>query len=217
MDALERLKNDWKNQTNYPKVTKEDIYKLLHKKSSSIVKWIFILSIIEFGFWTIIGFLIKDNEAQQQFDSYEVDHITTPLIVLGYIVLVYFFTLFYRNYKKISNSDSVKTLMQKILTTRTTVRNYVIFNLVFIYISVLIGIWVEMTKNPDVKLAIAQSSESGDLFIFYGTIAVVTVVLMALTTALLLGFYYLVYGILLKRLKQNYKELKTISETDQQS
>jgi hypothetical protein len=34
--------------------------------------------------------------------------------------------------------------------------------------------------------------------------------MMAILTALLLGFYYLVYGILLKKLKNNYKELKII-------
>jgi hypothetical protein len=37
-----------------------------------------------------------------------------------------------------------------------------------------------------------------------------TLVMMAILTALLLGFYYLVYGILLKKLKNNYKELKII-------
>jgi hypothetical protein len=33
---------------------------------------------------------------------------------------------------------------------------------------------------------------------------------MVLITALLLGFYYLIYGLLLKRLKANYKDLKEL-------
>ena len=216
MDVLERLKKDWKKQSNFPKVTKDDIYALLHKTSSSIVKWIFILSLIEFGFWTIIGFFIKDNEAQQRFNAYEMEHITTPLIVVGYIILAYFFILFYNNYRKISAADSVKILMQKILVTRKTVKHYVIFNLVFLYISIFVGLWIEITKNPEVKIVVTQSNENGNLFIFYGTIAIITIVIMVVSTALLLGFYYLVYGFLLKRLKQNYKELHSISSLENQ-
>ena len=210
MDALERLKKDWKNQTNYPKVTKEEIYIFLHKKSSSIVKWIFILSLIEFGFWTMIGFLTKDNEAQKRVDSYNIDHITTPLIVVGYMVLVYFFILFYTNYKKISNTDSVKLLMEKILKTRKTVRHYVIFNLIFLYISVIIGIGIELNYNTDFILLVEQSVERGNVYIFYGIVILVTILALAIISGLLLGFYYLVYGLLLKRLKNNYKKLQKL-------
>ena len=39
MDELELLKNDWqKDNANYPKLTYDEIYKMLLKKSSSIVK-----------------------------------------------------------------------------------------------------------------------------------------------------------------------------------
>ncbi|MGA9269949.1 MAG: hypothetical protein WBV45_04955, partial [Lutimonas sp.] len=48
MDKLENLKDLWQNQTvtglNY---TKEDIHNMVKKKSTSIVKWILIISIIE--------------------------------------------------------------------------------------------------------------------------------------------------------------------------
>ena len=44
MDELELLKKDWqKDDANYPKLTFDEIYKMLLKKSSSIVKWIFII------------------------------------------------------------------------------------------------------------------------------------------------------------------------------
>ena len=95
MEELELLKKDWQENQKFPKLSKQEIYALLHKKSSSIVKWIFILSLVEFGFWTIIGLFLKDNEAQQRFDSYEMDHITLPLVVVSYLVLAYFFVMFY--------------------------------------------------------------------------------------------------------------------------
>lgn len=210
MDELKRLKKDWKENLKFPKLSKDEIYKLLHKKSSSIVKRIFVFSLIEFGFWTLLSFVIKDNEAQQRFDQYEMDHITLPLMVIGYAFLIYFFFMFYKNYKSISTTASSRGLMEQILKTRKTVKHYVIFNLLFLYISIVIGLFIELNNNPDVALRTAEFTASGDYYIFYGIMLATTLMMMALLTAILLGFYYLIYGILLKKLKNNYKELKKI-------
>lgn len=210
MDELKRLKKDWKENLKFPKLSKDEIYKLLHKKSSSIVKRIFVFSLIEFGFWTLLSFVIKDNEAQQRFDQYEMDHITLPLMVIGYAFLIYFFFMFYKNYKSISTTASSRGLMEQILKTRKTVKHYVIFNLLFLYISIVIGLFIELNNNPDVALRTAEFTVSGDYYIFYGIMLATTLLMMALLTAILLGFYYLIYGILLKKLKNNYKELKKI-------
>ena len=210
MDELKRLKKDWKENLKFPKLSKDEIYKLLHKKSSSIVKRIFVFSLIEFGFWTLLSFVIKDNEAQQRFDQYEMDHITLPLMVIGYAFLIYFFFMFYKNYKSISTTASSKGLMEQILKTRKTVKHYVIFNLLFLYISIVIGLFIELNNNPDVALRTAEFTASGDYYIFYGIMLATTLLMMAILTAILLGFYYLIYGILLKKLKNNYKELKKI-------
>lgn len=210
MKELERLKKDWKTNNNFPELSKEEIYNFLHKKSSSIVKWIFIISLLEFGFWSLIGLITKNSEAQQRFDSYNVDAIMMPLMVIGYIILIYFFVMFYKNYKEISNTDSTKSLMQKILKTRKTVKHYVIFNLVFLFISSIIGAVIEFSNNSDLKLTISQFENTNDLYIFYAIIGGITLIAIVVLLAILIGFYYLVYGILLKRLKENYKELEVI-------
>jgi len=210
MKELERLKKDWKTNNNFPELSKEEIYTFLHKKSSSIVKWIFIISLLEFGFWSLIGLITKNSEAQQRFDSYNVDAIMMPLMVIGYIILIYFFVMFYKNYKEISNTDSTKSLMQKILKTRKTVKHYVIFNLVFLFISSIIGVVIEFSNNSDLKLTISQFENTNDLYIFYAIIGGITLIAIVVLLAILIGFYYLVYGILLKRLKENYKELEVI-------
>ena len=210
MKELERLKKDWNKNQNFPELTKEEIYKFLHKKSSSIVKWIFIISLLEFGFWSLIGLFTKNSEAQQRFDSYNVDYIMIPLMVIGYIILIYFFIIFYKNFKEISNTDSTKSLMQKILKTRKTVKYYVIFNLVFLFISSIIGAVIEFSNNAELKLTILQLENTNDLYIFYAIVVGITLIAIVAISAILLGFYYVVYGILLKRLKQNYKELEII-------
>ena len=46
MEELDLLKKYWKkSEDTFEQVSEVEIYKMLHKKSSSIVKWILIISI----------------------------------------------------------------------------------------------------------------------------------------------------------------------------
>ena len=211
MDELELLKKDWETSSkNYREFDKEELYKLISKRSSSIVKWIFIISLLEFGFWTLISLIFNGNEELEKLQSYNVNYILYPLTILGYVLLIYFFYLFYKNYRTISATESTKLLMERILKTRRTVKHYVIFNLVFMCISIVIGVYIELTNNPEVQ-ALTNSIESegdGNLTVFYLIVIGLSLVAMALISAILIGFYYLIYGLLMKRLKSNYKDLK---------
>jgi hypothetical protein len=213
MDELELLKKDWETSSkNYPELDKKTLYKLINKRSSSLVKWIFIISLLEFVFWALISFVTSDAESLEQLKSYNVEHIIYPLTVFGYLVLGHFFYVFYKNYKNISTTEDTKLLMERILKTRKTVKHYVIFNLVFMYISIIIGVFIEITNNPEVQALINGIDADGtkNVTIFYLIIVGVSILAMVLITALLLGFYYLIYGLLLKRLKANYKDLKEL-------
>ncbi len=216
MDELELLKKDWETSSkNYPEFDKEELYTLIYKRSSSIVKWIFIISLLEFAFWTLISFSFKDSKDLEKMESYDVNYILYPLMFIGYAVLIYFFYVFYKNYKSITATENTKMLMERILKTRKTVKHYVIFNLVFMCISIVVGVYIEMTNNPDVQntLARIQSEGDGNTTVFYLIVIGVSIFAMVVITAILLGFYYLIYGLLLKRLKSNYKDLKEL-ETD---
>ncbi|MGB0982004.1 MAG: hypothetical protein ACPGUH_07885, partial [Winogradskyella sp.] len=58
MDELDLLKKDWKtSNTEYTNFTNEDLYTMLHKRSASIVKTLFYISIAELFFWLIINVL----------------------------------------------------------------------------------------------------------------------------------------------------------------
>ena len=78
----------------------EQIYKMILKKSSSIVKWIFIISLLEFAFWIAISFALKDTKIMEDVQALNMNHILIPLTIISYIELIYFFYLFYKNYKK---------------------------------------------------------------------------------------------------------------------
>jgi len=213
MDELELLKKHWnKSSTNYPSLNKADLYKLINMRSSSIVKWIFIISLLEFLGWSLISFLFDGTESLEKMNNYNVEHIFYPLTIFGYLVLFVFFFLFYKNYKSISATDNIKTLMQQILKTRKTVKQYVIFNLGFMCVSIVIGVYIELTNNPEVQTMLTRIESEGanNINIFFLIVVALSLLAMAVITVILLGFYYLIYGLLLKRLKSNYKDLKTL-------
>ena len=211
MDELELLKKDWqKEDSKYPKLTYDEIYKMILKKSSSIVKWIFIISLIEFALWTLVSFGLKDTESMKRFEQYDADMILIPITVLGYIVLAYFFYLFFKNYKTISATDTAKNLMENILKTRRTVKYYVAFNLIYLVIATVVVLFIEFDQDQQLIGKINEASANGEVFKFYATMIISVFVVLAIFIALLLLFYYLIYGLLLKRLNRNYKELKRL-------
>ena len=213
MDELELLKKDWEKSTkNYPNLNKQQLCTLIHKRSSSIVKWIFIISVLEFSFWTLCSLMSNFEKARKEFESYNVDSIFYPMVVIGYIVIFYFMYLFYKNYRNISTTENIKTLMERIIKTRQTVKYYVIFNLIFMCIAIILSVCLEVTKNPEVLLQVAEIEAKGanGIYIFYFIIVLCTVIALFIMTAVLIVFYYLIYGLLLKRLKSNYKDLKKL-------
>ena len=211
MDELEILKKDWKKEdSRYPKLSKDDIYKMILKKSSSIVKWIFIISILEFVFWTILSFALKDADFNKKFESYHADSIMIPFMILGYLILAYFFYKFFTNYRTISVTDNAKRLMENILKTRRTVKQYVAFNLTYLAVSVFIVLGIEFNRDETMIATIKDASANGELFKFYAITILATTLILALCIGLFLIFYYLIYGLLLKRLNSNYRELKKL-------
>lgn len=213
MDELELLKKDWqKEDSKYPKLTYNEIYRMILKKSSSIVKWIFIISLLEFVLWTLISFGLKDTESMKRFEEYDADFILIPLSVLGYIILAYFFYLFFKNYKTISATDSAKNLMENILKTRRTVKYYVAFNLIYLVIATIMVLFIEFDQDQQLIGKLNEASANGDVFKFYATIIISVFVVLAIFIGFLLIFYYLIYGLLLKRLNRNYKELKKLED-----
>ena len=211
MDQLELLKNQWqKEQQEFPKLSYKEIYNMLLKKSSSMVKWIFYISIGEIILWTALAFLVPESSKEI---NNGIGLKTTFLIIniINYSIFAVFIYLFYKNYRTICVTDSIKGLMANILKTRRTVKYFVIYN-VGASILLLIGInifyysrkeqlYALMVENYEGYSAIAQENFTSIFFVSQ-------LIGGALMIGLLLLFYRLVYGILLKRLNRNYKELK---------
>jgi len=193
MEELDILKKDWnKNRDNFPKVSEREIYAMLHKKSSTTVKWILIISILEFVFWGIITL------SNLLFGSRE---IKAPLFVtimdyVNYVIIIGFMILFYLNYRRITTEKPVKELMATIIDVRKIVRAYVIYNIIIISASMFSGLYMFM---------VSDSPHTHDIYV-----TIFSVIAIALIIMLLVLIYRLLYGRLLKKLNKNYNELKKI-------
>lgn len=210
MDELEFLKKDWKKQgADFPKLSYMEIYKLIHKKSSSIVKWIFIICIAEFLFWGLITLCIPDST----FAIYEKFNLKTFLFVtqsLHYVVVFVFIYLFYKNYKTISVVDNTGLLMKNILKTRKTVNYYVYYNII-LYILLSIILNAVMFSHPDILIENLMPANSGlDTDKFLTVMIVVQIILLLVMCGIIWAYYRIIYGILLKKLNRNYKELESL-------
>lgn len=199
MDELEILKKDWKKSENtFSQITETEIYEMLHKRSSSLVKWILIISIIEFIVLNGFGFFIADKEMA----NFEKLHPYLSIIEkINYLILLGFIYLFYKNYKSICVLDSSKKLIKDIIKTRKIVNYYIYWN---VFISSFLGSFGFIDgfnssyrqANPNAE----ELTQTGFIIIFIFS--------MLFVIGIIFGFYKLLYGILLNRLNKNYKELQ---------
>ena len=213
MDGLELLKSKWQEENQQlPKLSYDDIYRLLHKKSASIVKWIFIISIIELVFWIACGLLTPESNTEL-FDQMGLKQTIRITYVFHYIIIGVFLVLFYLNQKNIKTTATVKILMQKIIKTRKTVTNFVIYNLVSTALVLFyVNFYFFSNKEQLFELLIASNDSYQNLNLesFTSVFFVTQFILTILALGFIGLFYRVIYGILLKRLKNNYKELEKI-------
>lgn len=211
---LKQYKKAWKNQPDTKeKYTGLEIYKLTQSKSTSIVKWIFIIGIAEFIFWFALNFIAAKFGALEPYEKLDIMWLMTTSTYFHYAVILIFLYLFYKNYSSISVVDDTRTLMKKILRTRKTVKWYVIYNILsVIVISLVLNLII---FNSSVSLKEFYDFDpnlniSDERFMTIMLISQIFVVFVMVAFLFLL--YYLLYGILLKKLNRNYKELSKLEE-----
>jgi hypothetical protein len=207
MDLAE-YKKAWKNQPEEEnKVSAIEIYKMTQSKSTSIVKWIFIIGLGEFAFWTILNFLFSGLSYVDMYEELDLLKYINFSYYIHFVVVVLFLVIFYRNYASVSSIDDTKTLMRKIIRVRKTVQYYVLYNilgsvvLMIIFNIIIIntpGAIESVFKHEEVTV---DHSKMLTIYIISQVIALCIILLFQFL------FYYLLYGILLKKLKRNYKEL----------
>lgn len=207
MKELDLLKNDWqKNNSSFVPIQEVELYKMLHKKSSSIAKRIFVISVFEILFWTGISLFIYTDTYST---NIKIELFFEIFNYFNYGVIFIFIYLFYRNYLAISTLVSTNKLMNAILKTRKTVQYYVWYNLIIVFISMIIGFYIGFTNNTK-TLIIKDDFTVNDTNLF--VLIAIVVVCIGIVFGLFWLFYKLLYGGLLRKLLSNYKELEKIED-----
>ena len=215
MDELELLKKDWKENKSddFKNYTEQELFAMTKKRSVSIAKWVFIIALLELGFWFLIGYLMPSSSEDKEY--YEALN-NTPLIkgtlyVLGefatYLPYVFIGLLLYLNFK-IKREENPKKLMEKILLMKKCIQWYIRIFLgeivVFFIISMILSFYIEYNT--------LEGKELEELYLFAFVMFIPLLMIIFIFALFLRFIYHLVYGNLLHKLKQNYEELSRMEE-----
>ena len=215
MEELDLLKKYW-NKSEYPKIQTDELRNMIQKRSSSTVKWILIISILEFAFWLCLNILsgmseygesLKQGFSEKNYNL--INSIEWVSYVIFYPVIIYFMVRFFQLYRSICVIDNTKNLTESILTTNKLVKKYIAFNLCFILISLLVGGTIGiLIQNQEGFTSINWVVNIISIFIL--------LIFIAVATGVVWVFYKLLYGWLLKRLNKNYQELVKIEKVTEE-
>lgn len=214
---IDSFKKSWQDQTIADGYNQEDIEKMLNKKSRNYVKYILWISIAEFFVFGMINFItlfssnfhtdftsilnrlqIK-NQSQVEFS---LDRIYNWMKVASLVITGIFVIIFYINYKRINVEANLKKFITHIIAFKKTVNLFIISNIVLLLL--VIGCFTTF-----IIYTMRLQKIHIDNPTFWGLISGVTVSLL-ICIILILLYYKIAYGIILKRLSKNLNQLEAI-------
>ncbi len=209
MDVLDKYKKAWDNQAeNSNKVSKEDIYKMTKSKSSSIVKWIFIICLLEFLLLSTLSFTVSNPKYSEVLKDLNILELVNYIYYINIAVVLVFIFLFYKNFKSINATDTTKSLMHKIIKTRKTTKYYLYYNIIGNLIVMIIFNFIVINTPNGMEIILPREGLNISDESKFRTIYIVSqIIIVVIMLAFLSLYYYLLYGILLKKLNRNYKDL----------
>lgn len=201
MENLEHLKDLWQKQgSSAITFTSDDIQGMVQKRSTSLVKWILIISILEFILPNLLVLFTDLDASKRIYTEYGLNNVIRYYTIIHVAIILAFIYVFYRNYRRISADSSIRELLKDILKTRSTVKYYIYYNLTMMGI---IGIHVFYMVFTSGKFSDKLPEDTSMLLVW-----TVAILLFAFVLFVFWCFYRLLYGILLKKLKRNYSELQ---------
>jgi hypothetical protein len=218
---LDSLKKTWQEQPVQKKYDNNEILQMLNRKSRNYVKYIFWISVAEFVFFSVLGIFYffqgeestsfikvlerlgaqKTPEVENNFDNAYL-----AIKILSLLVTAYFVYKFYQNYRKIKIEENLKGLITKIIKFKKTVNAFILISIVLLvaFTSVFTAFIFYALNSQNIE------PKSADL-----TIVIVGIIVSTILSVLLIWLYYkLVYGIIIRKLDRNLKQLKEIDSQE---
>lgn len=216
---IDNFKETWQQQGIKPKYENAEILQMLNRKSRNYVKYILWISIVEFLF--ILGvsgyYLSFGNEDNSFIHILEKMNVAvTPEIlqnlntfyllmkIFSIAITLFFVVRFYLNYKKINIESNLKNLIVQIIQFKKTVNAFILINILFLIFTTLVLTYF-------VYGAISAQNIKMDSSTFTGFV-IGLIVSLVFSVVLIWLYYRLVYGIIMRKLGKNLKQLKEIEE-----
>lgn len=219
---IDALKKTWQDQVISDGYNQDEIEVMLNKKSRNYVKYILWISIAEFIVFGIINFItIFSSDFHTDFTNilnklqirnqseveFSLDKIYNSMKILSLFITGIFVVVFYLNYKKIDVESNLKKFIIHIIKFKKTVNLFIFSNVLLLVL--FIGSLISL-----LTVTIRQQNIHVDNPTFWSLVIAVSLSLL-ISVVLILLYYKLAYGILLKRLSKNLKQLEKIdSEKD---
>ena len=214
---IDSLKKTWQDQTISDGYNQDEIEVMLNRKSRNYVKYILWISIAEFVIFGIINFVaLFSSSFHTDFTSilnrlqirnqneveFSLDKIYTFMKIASLLITGVFVVIFYRNYKKITIESNLKKFIIHILDFKKAVNLFIFCNIILLFL--FIGSFTSF-----IIFTIQKQNIHIDNPTFWGLIT--GVIFSLLICIIIILFYYrIAYGIILKRLSVNLKQLKKI-------
>lgn len=214
---IDAIKKTWQDQVISDGYNQDEIEVMLNKKSRNYVKYILWISVAEFIIFGVINFVaIFSNDFHTDFTNilnklqirnqseveFSLDRIYNWMKILSLIITGIFVIVFYGNYKKIDVESNLKKFITHIIKFKKTVNIFIFCNvlLLVLFIGSFISFLVFVIRKQNIHI---------DNPTFWGLITGVILSLLICILMVLL-YYKLAYGILLKRLSKNLNQLEKI-------
>lgn len=219
---IDALKKTWQDQVISDGYNQDEIEVMLNRKSKNYVKYILWISVAEFIVFGVINFItIFSSDFHTDFTNilnklqirnqseveFSLDKIYNSMKILSLFITGIFVVVFYLNYKKIDVESNLKKFIIHIIKFKKTVNLFIFSNVLLLVL--FIGSLISL-----LTVTIRQQNIHVDNPTFWSLVIAVSLSLL-ISVVLILLYYKLAYGILLKRLSKNLKQLEKIdSEKD---
>lgn len=214
---IDSLKKSWQDQVISDDYNQQEIEVMLNKKSRNYVKYILWISVAEFVIFGIINFIaLFSNSFHTDFTNilnklqirnqneveFSLDKIYNVMKIASLVITGVFVVVFYSNYKKINIEANLKKFIIHIIKFKRAVNLFIFSNilLLFLFIGSSTAFIIFTIKKQNIEI---------DNPTFWGLITGVIFSLLVCIILILL-YYKIAYGIILKRLSKNLKQLETI-------
>lgn len=211
INDLKSFKRTWKSSNiQNPEIQYFEITSMIHRRSNSILKKIFLISVLEFVL-SILPFFFKNK----QYLSKEILEIQNYKIIIYldyiyYVVLIYFIIKFYINFRKININSNLNDLSKNILKSRKSVYYYIISSLILFNVNSIVFSYFYLENNMLYQDFI-KSDHSDSYLLFYQMVFYSLLVIILIIISFLIWIVYkFLYLKLIDKLIQNYDELNNI-------